>query len=392
MIPYGKQSISEEDVEAVAEVLRSDYLTCGPRVEAFENAFAEMCGAEFAVACSNGTAALHLAMLATGVGEGDRVITTPITFLASANAGRYVGAEVDFCDIEPETATLGAAFLEDSWRDETNAVVGVDYAGHPADFEAISKVASERGAVVIEDACHAVGGRWKKADEEYRVGSLPWVDAATFSFHPVKTLTTGEGGMVTTNNPEIAERARLLRSHGMVRKPDKFQLFGTSGALSEVGDWAYEMQELGFNYRLTDLQCALGISQLKRLPEFIERRQQVVSKYNEAFAELELLKTPSIGPWIGDENELSWHLYPVRVDFKSLGKSKKQFAAELREKGIGSQVHYIPVSEQPYYRSEGVHFPNANSFYDSVISLPLFPSMTDSDSSLVCEAVSDLLN
>lgn len=392
MIPYGRQKIDEADVHAVIEALRSDFLTCGQRVEAFEEAFADMCGARYAVSCSNGTAALHLAMLAAGIGQNDKVVTTPITFLASANAAEYVGADVWFSDVESAAATLDATAVKENWEEGTKAIVAVDYAGHPANHERLSEVAREKGAVLIEDACHAIGGGISSGGQDYRIGSLPWVDMATFSFHPVKTMTTGEGGMVVTDNAQFAERARLYRNHGMIRSPKDFTAFGNSKLLEEVGPWAYEMEELGFNYRLTDLQCALGLSQLKKLDGFISRRAEIVGRYNELFASVEALDTPKIADWIDGNSRISWHLYQVRIDFQALGKPRSQVMAELRDKGVGTQVHYIPVSEQPYYKNKREYvLPEAWAFYDSTLSLPLYPDMSDSDIETVVAAVKEVI-
>ncbi len=351
---------------------------------------ADYCGVKHAVACSNGTAALHLAMLAAGVGPGDRVVTSPITFLASANAGAFVGAEIEFCDVEPDAATLDADSLEQNWVDGTRAVVAVDYAGHPADHERIGRIAHAKGAIVIEDACHAVGGSLRGSDGTvHRIGGLPWVDMATFSFHPVKTMTTGEGGMVTTNRDDLAERLRLFRNHGLVRERDKFVAFGKPGALEEVGPWAYEMHELGYNYRLTDFQCALGLSQLKKLDGFVKRRAEIAACYDEAFGDLPGVGIPRIAEWHSREVPTSWHLYPVRLG-RECRMGRGDLSRNLAENGVGSQVHYIPVNRQPFYRglAGGVkELPVADRFYSECLSLPLYPEMGASDVGKVCETV-----
>tara|TARA_R110002096_G_scaffold25004_4_gene78620 strand:+ start:136 stop:1353 length:1218 start_codon:yes stop_codon:yes gene_type:complete len=399
MIPYGKQSIDESDIAAVVEVLRSDFLTCGPKVDEFEEGFARMCGAKYAVSCANGTAALHLAMLAAKIGAGDRVVTTPITFLASANCAVYVGAKVDFADVDPVSSCLCPESLAERWRDGTKAVVAVDFAGQPADMQAISTVARERGALVIEDACHAVGGKFRYQGVEHTVGGHEWADMTVFSFHPVKTLTTGEGGMVVTNNSELAERLRLLRCHGMVKDQQDFVSFGQSGtaiAEEQVGQ-LYEMQEPGFNYRLSDIHAALGISQLKRLSSFVTRRQEIVNQYNDAFSSLEGVEIPRLGSWLENEgsdcHRLSWHLYVLRFDWAGLGISRPELIKRLRAAGVGTQVHYLPVYLQPWYAT---YFPsngldNADAVSKAALSLPLYPSMTDADVDKVISILIDEL-
>lgn len=396
MIPYGRQSIDQDDIDAVAEALRSDFLTTGPRVAEFERAFAEDCGAKHAVACANGTAALHLAMLAAGVGRGDRVATSPITFVASANAGALTGAEVDFHDVEAVALSLDPDRLEAEWREGTKAVVAVDYAGHPADHERIGQIARGRGAVLIEDACHSVGGSVAGRDgARHRIGGLPWVDMTAFSFHPVKTMTTGEGGMVTTDCDELAERLRRLRNHGLVRETDRFTEFGNPGPLAESGPWAYEMPEPGFNYRLTDFQSALGLSQLRKLDGFVKRRAEIVATYDEAFADLPLVETPRIAAWCGGDSRIGWHLYVLRIDFDALGIRRAQVIEALARRGIGTQVHYIPVHLQPHYRRRGGadsnSLPVAEDFYRRCLSLPLWPGMTANEVGEVGEAVRTVL-
>lgn len=395
MIPYGRQSIDEDDIEAVVSALRSDFLTTGPRVAEFEEAFARYCGVRHAVACANGTAALHLAMLAADIGAGDVVVTSPITFLASANAAEFVGAEIVFRDVEATAATLDAERLEQEWDVRTKAVVAVDYAGHPANHEEIGRIASERGAVLIEDGCHALGGNVQASDGSvHRVGGLPWVDMTTFSFHPVKTITTAEGGMVTTNRDDLAERLRLFRSHGMVRDPSRFEVFGRTGLLEEGGPWAYEMHVLGFNYRLSDLQCALGTSQLRKLDGFVARRASIARFYDEALGSLHAVRIPGIADWHTRDVTTGWHLYPLRLDFDALGVSRSLFIERLATKGVGTQVHYIPVCHQPFYRAKAspIRFPVAEAFYLSEVSLPLYPGMSGIDVETVVKAVHEVVS
>ena len=388
-LPYGRQAISEEDIHAVAEVLRSDFLTAGPVVERFEQAFAEVVGARHAVAVSNATAALHLAVAAAGLGPGDRLVTSPNTFLASANCAAYVGATPDFSDIDPVSYNLDAATLERSWKPDTKAVVAVDYAGQPCDLPAIAAVARRHGAAVIEDACHGVGGAFMHDGKAWKVGSHPWADMTIFSFHPVKTMTTGEGGMVVTENADFAARVRRLRSHGIVRDPAQFTTRNVAG-MSEQGPWYHEMQELGFNYRLTDLQCALGLSQLTRLEGFVQRRRDIVRRYNSGLAGLSWLKTPGLGN-PANRDHISWHLYTPQFDFAALGKTRTQVMTELRSQQIGTQVLYIPVHLQPWYRQTYGYAPGkcpvAEAYYQRALSLPLFPSMSDDDVTRVIDTV-----
>lgn len=400
MLPYGRQSIDEDDIAAVVRTLRSDFLTCGPEVEAFENEFAEFVGAKYAVAVANATDALHLAMLVAGIGPGGRVVTSPNTFLASANCAAFVGATPDFCDIDPVSYNLDPVVLERDWKPDTKAVVAVAYAGQAANMPEIARIARERGAIVIEDACHGTGGGFNFGGKEWKHGGHPWADITTFSFHPVKTLTTGEGGMFVTDNEEFARRARQLRAHGIERDPSRFQGFGSDDpAYSENGPWVYEMQELGFNHRITDIQCALGRSQLKKLNRFIERRLEIVAHYNEAFADLPWLKIHKLSDWLQGQSEtpkqrISWHLYTVLIDFAAIGKSRTEVIAELRSKGIGSQVLYIPVHLQPWYRKTYGYTigkcPVAEHYYTQALSLPLYPALTDDDLVQVIKAVETL--
>lgn len=393
MLSYGRQSISEDDIAAVTAALRSDFLTQGPLIEQFERRFAARLGVKHAVAVNSATAALHLAMKVLGLGPGDRVVTSPITFLASANAAAYVGAVPDFVDVEPVTTTLDPRLLELEWRDDTRAVVAVDYAGQSADLPEIARIARARGAYVIEDACHAVGGAFHAAGQPGRAwaaGANPWADIGIFSFHPVKTMTTGEGGMLVTQDDEWARRARLLRSHGIERDPVRFETPADDEVLGEKGPWFYEMQALGCNYRLTDLQCALGLSQLARLDTFTARRREIVAAYNAAFSGLDWLRPPGLRH-PADAATTSWHLYTVQIDFAALGRPRAQVMAELRSAGIGTQVLYIPVHLQPWYRRTYGYGPGkcpvAEAFYARALSLPLYPAMTEADVAYVITTI-----
>ncbi len=388
-LPYGRQFISEEDIAAVCAVLRSDLITSGPKVEEFEARFAEFVGAQYAIAVNSATSALHLAMQVAGIGKGDRVITSPITFLASANCAAYVGAIPDFADIDSTSYNLDPRCLEASWRPDTRAVVAVDYAGQPCDMPAIASIARERNAVIVEDASHGVGSCFSYLGKRCKVGGHPWADMTVFSFHPVKTMTTGEGGMLVTDRKDWADKARSLRTHGMVRDPACF----VGSAEQEKGPWYYEMQDLGYNYRITDVQCALGLSQLERLDRLIARRREIVAQYNEAFAKLPWLTTPGLR-LPAKREDTSWHLYTAQLDFDAMDKSRTQVMAELRKAGVGSQVLYIPVYLQPWYQKTYGYAqgkcPVAESFYKHALSLPLYPTMTDADVQRVIAAINAL--
>ncbi|HVS54015.1 MAG TPA: UDP-4-amino-4,6-dideoxy-N-acetyl-beta-L-altrosamine transaminase [Opitutaceae bacterium] len=395
VIPYGRQWISDADVEKVVAALRSDFLTCGPRVEEFEQRFAQFVGARYAVAMNSATGALHVALAVGGVKPGDRVVTSANTFLASANCAAFVGATPDFADVDPVSGNLAPQALAREWRTDTRAVIPVAYAGQPADMPAIAEIARARGALVVEDACHAVGSAFRHAGAEWRVGGHPWADMTVFSFHPVKTMTTGEGGMLVTDNDEWATRARQLRAHGMVRSG--FEGLGVEGdaEISEQGPWYYEMRDLGWNYRLTDLQCALGLSQLDRLDAFIGRRREIVARYNAGLSGIDWLQTPGLaGPAVAELT--SWHLYTVQIDFATLGRTRTAVMQELRAKGVGSQVLYIPVYLQPWYRRQFGYragkCPVAERNYRRTLSLPLYPAMTDEQVEHVIVTVRSLRN
>ncbi|MBM3863943.1 MAG: UDP-4-amino-4,6-dideoxy-N-acetyl-beta-L-altrosamine transaminase [Verrucomicrobia bacterium] len=393
-LPYGRQWIDDEDIAAVARVLRSDFLTSGPEVDAFEKEFAAMTGSAHAIAFANATAALHAAVHVAGIGPGDRVITSPNTFLSSANCAAFVGATPDFADIDPVTHNLDPAALEAMWTDDVKAVVPVAFGGQPADMPRIAKIARAHGAVVIEDASHATGGGFFREGKAWKTGNHPWAEMTVFSFHPVKTMTTGEGGMLVTSDGEFARKARLFRSHGVERDAARFEGFGVDGGpLAEVGPWVYEMHDLGHNHRITDIQCALGRTQLAKLPCFIERRREIVATYNNAFADLPWLETPGLGV-IEDRDHISWHLYTVEIDFPALGRSRSDVMAALRCRGVGSQVLYIPVHLQPWYRRTYGYCPGkcpvAEKYYTRCLSLPLHPSLTAGDVARVIAAVREL--
>jgi perosamine synthetase len=402
-LPYGHQFINEVDIAAVCEVLRSDFLTCGPKVEEFERYFAAAVGAKHAVAVNSATAALHLAMRVSGIGPGDRVITSPNTFLASANAAVYVDATPDFSDIDAVSYNVDPVCLKETWQPDVKAVVAVDYAGQACDMPAIAEIAHERGAIVIEDACHGVGGGFMYKGRAWKLGGHPWADLTVFSFHAVKTMTTGEGGMLVTENEEWARRARRLRSHGIERDPARFvglfsestsQLSTLNSQLAEHGPWYHEMAELGYNYRITDLQCALGLSQLTRLDRFVARRREIMSLYNAAFSHLSWLTTPGVKNAL-NRDRIAWHLYTIEIDFEAIGKSRTEVMTELRQKGVGTQVLYIPVYLQPFYQNNYGYTagkcPVAEKHYLGALSLPLYPAMATADCERVVTAVTSLV-
>ncbi|HTI87439.1 MAG TPA: UDP-4-amino-4,6-dideoxy-N-acetyl-beta-L-altrosamine transaminase [Alphaproteobacteria bacterium] len=384
MIPYGRQDISDDDVEAVVRTLRSDWLTQGPAVPAFEAALALYVGARHAVAVSNGTAALHLAYLALGVGPGDLVWTVPNTFVATANAALYCGAEVDFVDIDPRSYCMSvealATKLEDAKRENRlpKVVTPVHFAGQSCDMRAIHALGQRYGFRIVEDAAHAIGADYLGE----KVGSCRYSDIAVFSFHPVKIVTTGEGGALTTNDPKLATVLSELRTHGITRDPERMD--GEA-----EGGWYYEQIALGLNYRLTDLQAALGMSQMKRIDAFIARRRALAAHYDDALGNL-----PLVTPWQHPDGLSAYHLYPIWLRLAQLRRSRREVFDALRGAGIGVQVHYIPVHLQPYYRKLGFKpgdFPESERYYEGAITIPLFAAMTDDEQATVVERVRDIV-
>ncbi len=375
-IPYGRQNITEEDIKAVVETLKSDFLTQGPKIAEFENAFASYVGSNYAVAVANGTAALHLCTLALGVSAGDKVITTPITFAASANCVRYCGGEVVFADINPETYLIDLNRVRQILREDTErkikGIIPVDFAGRPIDMEVCRNLADEFGIWIIEDACHAPGGFLRNSQGKKVVcGNGIYSDLAIFSFHPVKHIAAGEGGMITTNNKKLYDKLILLRTHGITKSHDLLH--------ENHGGWYYEMQELGFNYRLTDFQAALGNSQLQRADEGLKRRREIAQTYFDAFRGKAFIKRQS-----GVVPGHAYHLYIIEVD------RRKELYDYLRSKQIFAQIHYIPLHLMPYYRKLGWKpgdFPNAENYYRNCLSLPIYPTLSSEEQDYVIDCI-----
>ena len=368
-----RQTIEEDDIQAVVDVLRSDYLTTGPKIAEFEKMVADYVGAKYAVAISNGTSALHAACFAAGIQPGDEVITTPLTFAASSNCVLYCGGTPVFADVDPKTYNIDPEDIRRKITDKTKAIIAVHLAGQPCDMDEIHKIAKEHDLLVIEDGAHALGSVYKGK----KVGTLS--DMTTFSFHPVKPITTGEGGMIVTDNEEFYQKMMLFRSHGITRDENLMT--------RNDGPWFYQQLDLGYNYRITDIQCALGCSQMKKLDRFLARRKEIVARYNEAFADCENIIIPYQLP----ETESGWHLYIVQV--KNCDR-RKVFEA-LREQGIAVNVHYIPVYKHPYYQEHGykdVHCRNAEEVYSHIISLPLYPTLTEEQQQYVIETLKYVIN
>lgn len=409
-IPYGRQSINEDDIAAVCSVLRSDWLTQGPTVKKFEDEIAQKVESKYAVACSNGTAALHLACLAAGFGKGDTVLTSPMTFLASANCARYVGADIDFIDINPKTLCIDPELIADYLADNKEkeglkGIIPVHFAGVPCNMPLIYKLAKKAGMVIIEDACHALGAYYKFNNENIPVGSCRHSDMAVFSFHPVKHITTGEGGVITTNNKDLYEKLLLFRSHGITKDPEgfvnedlAFEGLSFSNPQSKIQNpkspnpWYYEMHELGFNYRITDMQCALGILQLERLDSFIQIRKDIAGKYITAFK-----NNDNINLVQPEENLFpSWHLFPIQFNLRKLKLSRREIVDEYHKNGIGVQIHYIPLYHQPYYKNlyefDSKQYQNSEKYYKSCVSLPLFPGLSDNDIDRIIDITFQIIN
>ena len=389
MIPYGRHFIDEDDIKAVVDVLRGAPLTQGPMVERFERAVADYVGARHAVAVASGTAALHLAAQVAGVGPGNTLVTSPITFVASANAGRYLGADVAFADIDAASVNMSPDSLKNVLAHHKNvkAVIPVHFAGLPCDMPALKQLADQAGATVIEDAAHALGATYPDGK---RVGCCAHSAMTIFSFHPVKAIAAGEGGMITTNDDRLYRHLLRLRSHGINKLDDPWLCPEQAVTGTEPNPWYYEMQELGFHFRITDLQCALGLSQLGKLEGFLARRRALVARYDSAFAGLAHCR-----PAQQEGRERSGHhLYVLRIEFAALGITRGHFMNTLRAQGIGTQVHYIPVPAQPYYRALGTrpeNYPVANHYYEQAVSIPLYYALRDEQQDEVIAAVKALV-
>lgn len=375
-INYSRQCIEQDDIESVIEVLKSDFLTQGQKVKEFEDSLCSYCGSKYAVAFSSGTAALHAAYFAMGLSEGDEIITSPMTFLATANAALFLRAKPVFVDIEHDTGNIDIDLIERAITDKTKAIVPVHFAGHPANLKEIREIAKRKNILVIEDACHALGAEYL----DTKIGDCKYSDMTAFSFHPVKAIATGEGGAVLTNDPKIYEKLIMFRQHGVTKNPELL-----TNKPPNAGDWYYEMQYLGYNYRMTDIQAALGCTQIKKLDSFLEKRRQIVEIYRKAFKDNDYFDIPVEKSYARS----GWHLYPIRLkdNYKS---KKKEIFTKLRENKLGIQVHYIPVHLQPYYQQlgfkEAVH-PNAEDFYARELSLPLAPAFSKEDIDYVIETI-----
>jgi len=367
-IPYGHHWIDDKDIKEVTEVLKTDWITQGPKVEEFEKEVAQFCGVKYAVAVSSGTAALHAAYMAAGIKPGDEVITTPLTFAATVNTLLFCGGKPIFADIQEDTLNIDPKEIEKKITKKTKAIAPVDFAGHPCDYKEIRKIARKHKLLIIEDAAHALGSEYK----EKRVGSF--ADMTILSFHPVKLITTGEGGMILINNKRLYERLKTIRNHGIIKKHQK-------------GGWYYEIENPSLNLRLTDFQCALGLSQLKKIDRFIERRREIVSKYNKAFKDIKEIILPRERSYV----KSAWHIYVIQLRLEKLKVGRRKIFEELQKEGLGVQVHYLPLHLQPFYRKKFGYkkgdFPIAESYYQRVITLPLFPKMTNKEVDYVINTV-----
>lgn len=389
MIPYGKHHIDEQDIQAVVDVLRSGALTQGPAIDSFERAIADYVGAKYAVAVSSGTAALHLSALIAGVGPGTSLITSPVTFVASANAALYAGGRVVFADIDPDTVNMSPLALREALANnpDARAVIPVHFAGLPCDMPAIKSIADQAGVTVIEDAAHALGAQYPDGQ---RVGSCAYSHMTIFSFHPVKAIAAGEGGMITTNDEAIYRKLLRLRSHGINKLDDPLQMPEQAETDGIRDPWYYEMQELGFHYRITDIQCGLALSQFKKLGRFIARRRELVNKYDEAFADMRNCRPAQTA----GRDRSGHHLYVLRIDYAAAGLNRGKLIQELRLRQIGSQVHYIPVPAHPHYRRLGFRpedYPNAQKYYQEALSIPLFYDLADEQQEQVIAAIRELV-
>ena len=385
MIPYGRQDITEEDIQSVIDVLKSDFLTQGPQIELFEQKFAQYCGSQYAVAVASCTAALHLACMALELKEGDIFWTTPNTFVASANCGLYCGASVDFVDIDPDTWNMSITKLEEKLVQAEKEgklpklVIPVHFSGRSCDMKAIKKLAVHYNFKIIEDAAHCIGASY----DNKKVGSCDYSDIAVFSTHPVKIITTGEGGNITTNNADIYEQLLKLRTHGITKSPEQM-------IREPIGPWYFEQQHLGYHYRMTDMQAALGISQMDRLDTYVAQRIQIAKRYSEKLSHLPLQLPAAEG-----FDDSSWHLYVVRLNLSEINVTHPQVFNSMREKGIGVNLHYIPVHTHPYFEQLGFgfgDFPEAEQYYSEALTLPLYPKLTEDEQDYICKTLEEILS
>ncbi len=371
-IPYGHQWIDKSDIQAVIQALKSDWITQGPKVREFERKAAKYCGAKYAVALSSGTAALQAAYLVTGIKKGDEVITSPLTFVATANAIVYCGGKPIFVDIQEDTLNINPKEIKKKVNKKTKAIAIIDFAGHPCDLNEIKRIVRKHNLLIIEDAAHSLGSEYKGK----KIGSIS--DMTIFSFHPVKVITTGEGGMVVTNNKKFCEKLKILRHHGIVKKPKK-------------GNWYYGVENPGYNFRLTDFQSALGINQLRKIDNFIKKRREIVAKYNRAFKDIKEIIIPTEKDYV----KSAWHIYVIQLKLDKVKVSRKKIFNELQKRGIGVQVHYIPIHLQPFYRKRFGYkkgdFPTVERYYQRAITLPLFPKMTDKQINRVIKTVKKVI-
>jgi len=382
LIPYGRQLIDKKDISEVAKVLASDWITQGPKVKEFEQILCNYTGAKYAVAVSSGTAALHIAALAAGIKPQDEVITSPVTFVASANCILYCGATPVFADIEAGTVNINPIEIEKKISENTKAIIPVHFAGLPCDMEKINRIAKKNNLIVIEDACHALGAQYQCGSRWFNVGGCKHSDMTVFSFHPLKHITTGEGGAITTNNIKLYEKLLALRSHGIYKNQDMTVKHGL---------WYYEMRELGFNYRITDFQCALGISQMKKLDTFIKRRRQIADIYHKAFEGIDCVEIPGASA----TKRHSYHIYLLKVNFRKIKFSRKKFMEALKNLDVQTQVHYIPIYRQPYYSNRYnlrlQDFRESESYYGRAISIPIYPAMKNIEVAAVIKNIKKLI-